>query len=92
MEGEVTRLLIVNGEAKKEQDADKLRVGKLGWLADFIWYDGAGYHGYYVEGGRIVERQDALNELMKHHQDCMETDYHEANPEETRDFQARRKR
>ncbi len=52
----MTKLLVLNEEAKEEQDADKIRVGKIGWLADFIENDGVGDHGYYLEEGKLIER------------------------------------
>ncbi len=54
----MTKLLVLNEEAKEEQDADKIRVGKIGWLADFIENDGVGDHGYYLEEGKLIERPD----------------------------------
>ena len=87
------KLLVVNHEAMEAQNADELRVGKVGWLAAYIEDDGVGYHGYYLIDGKLVERRDLLSELMRESKDrnIMREDYHPASQEEFAAFQAMEK-
>jgi hypothetical protein len=86
MEGmiEMIRLWVLNESARA---AGNDRRVKKGSLAHYIEHNGF-YHGYYLEGGRIVQKQRTFEQRKPN----LETDYHEASPEEKAQFQAKRKK